>query len=424
MPDLHDNITRYARLLIKIGVNLQPGQPMRINAELGHRDFVRVVAAEAYKAGALYVDVAWSDALTHKTRYLHSEADGLDYAPEYMTARAREYLDRKFATLSLTGDEYPDAYEDIDPARMRRARMASQARTSFYSDAMMNDVVQWCVAGVPTPAWALKVFPGVPADQAVEKLWAEIFRVVRLNEPDPIAAWQAHDARLTAISKTLMAERVRAVRFFDPAPAEDGQPRTDLTVGLTRAPAWVAASAGTPEGTRFLPNMPTEEIFSTPDARLTRGWVRTSKPVFVMGKEVRDAYVRFEDGAVVDFRAGQGEDALRQLFEIDGARRLGEVALVDIRSPINQSGLVFGDTLFDENAACHIAFGKAYPPGVTGGSEMSPEALAELGVNVARAHEDVMIGTDTMNVTGIREDGSAIEVMVNGRFAPEMLSSE
>ena len=413
---MQDEITRYARLLIKIGVNLQPGQPLRLTAELGHRDFVRVVAAEAYKAGALFVDVVWSDALTHKARYQHSAAEALDYAPEYTTARAREYLDRKYASLGLTGDEYPDAYEDVDPARMRRARMASHARISFYADAMMNDAVQWCVAGVPTPAWAMKVFPDLPADQAVEKLWAEIFRVVRLNEPDPIAAWQAHDARLTAIAKTLVSERVRAVRFFDLTLAEDGQPRTDLTVGLTRAPAWVAASSATPEGTRFLPNMPTEEIFSTPDARLTRGWMRTSKPVFVMGKEVRDAYVRFEDGSVVDFRAGQGEDALKQLFEIEGARRLGEVALVDIRSPINQSGLVFGDTLFDENAACHIAFGKAYPPGVAGGSEMSPEALAELGVNVARAHEDVMIGTDTMDVTGIREDGSSLPVMRAGRF--------
>ena len=247
---MQDEITRYARLLIKIGVNLQPGQPMRITAELGHRDFVRVVAAEAYKAGALFVDVVWSDALTHKARYLHSAAEALDYAPEYTTARAREYLDRKYASLGLTGDEYPDAYEDVDPARMRRARMASQARISFYADAMMNDAVQWCVAGVPTPAWAIKVFPDLPADQAVEKLWAEIFRVVRLNEPDPIAAWQAHDARLTAIAKTLMAERVRAVRFFDPTPAEDGQPRTDLTVGLTRAPAWVAALGRGREGDR------------------------------------------------------------------------------------------------------------------------------------------------------------------------------
>ena len=413
---MHDQITRYAQLLIKIGVNLQPGQPLRIAAELGHRDFVRALVAEAYKAGALYVDVVWNDALTQKARYLSSAAEALDYAPEYMTARAREYLDRKYAALSLTGDEYPDAFEDVDPTVMRRARMASHARISFYMDAMMADTVQWCVAGVPTPAWAMKVFPGLPAEQAVERLWAEIFRVVRLNEADPIAAWRAHDARLGGIARTLMAEGVRAIHFVDPTPAEDGKARTDLTVGLTRAPVWVAASSTTPEGTRFLPNMPTEEIFTTPDARLTRGWARTSKPVFVMGKEVRDAYVRFEDGTVVEFRARQGEDALAQLFEIDGARRLGEVALVDAESPINRSGLVYGDSLFDENAASHIAFGKAYPTGVAGGSDLTAEALAELGVNTAKAHEDVMIGADAMDVDGIRADGSRLAVMRAGRF--------
>lgn len=413
---MNDALVRYARLLLQIGVNLQPGQPLSIGAELGHRDFVRILAEEAYKAGALFVDVNWNDALTQKQRFAHSADAHLDYAPDYLVARGREYLDRKFARLSLAGDEFPDAFEDVDPARMRRARMASHQKLSFYMDALMGDAVQWCVAGVPTPAWAARVFPGLSPDAAVSRLWEEIFRVTRLDASDPIAAWRAHDTRLNGIAAALKRERVRSLRFVDTALDGEGRPRTDLTVGLTDAPVWVAASSATPEGVRFLPNMPTEEIFTTPHAARTRGWARTSRPVYVMEHEVRDAWFRFEDGAVAEFGAARGQDALGQLFEIEGARRLGEVALVDVDSPINRSGLVFGDTLFDENAVCHIAFGKAYPAGIEGGRELSEDALVGMGMNVARAHADVMIGTQTMDVTGYLDDGGAVDVMRAGHF--------
>ncbi len=413
---MDEQIAAYARLLLQVGVNLQPGQPLRIDAELGHREFVRVAVAEAYRAGALYVEVNWSDPLCQRARFIHSQEAGLDFAPDFIAARAREYLDRKFATLSLTGDEFPDAFVGVDPGRMLRARMASHAKLAFFMDALMADAVQWCVAGVPTAAWASKVFPGATPAEAVALLWAEIFRLVRLDQPDPAAAWRAHDARLTGIAHTLMIEQVRAVHFLDAATDEHGQARTDLMVGLTDTPAWVGASSTTPEGFRFMPNMPTEEIFSTPHLGRTRGWVRTSKPVYMIEQEVRDAYFRFEDGFVTEFRATKGGDALAKFFEIDGTRRLGEVALVDIRSPISVSGLVYGDTLFDENAVCHIAFGKAYPAGVVGGRAMGAESLAAMGANEARAHSDVMIGTDTMDVTGLRLDGSGLPIMRAGKF--------
>lgn len=413
---MQDQITRYARLLIQIGVNLQPGQPLKINAELGHRDFVRTVTALAYQAGALFVDVMWNDPLVARARFEHSADAGLDYAPEYFTARARESLDRRYAVLSLTGEEYPDAFDGIDPARMRRSRLASYARVSFYSEALMADAVQWCVAAVPTVPWATRLFPGLSEAEAVARLWGHIFATTRLNEPDPIAAWRAHDQRLGNIARALERADIRALHFVDPTPGPDGKPSTDLTVGLTDRPAWVAAASHTPEGTRFLPNMPTEEIFSTPHRDRVNGHVRTSKPVRIMEQEVRDAWMRFADGVVVDFGAAHGEAALRQMFEIEGARSLGEVALVDVDSPINRSGLIFGDTLFDENAACHIAFGKAYPLGIQGGKTMDAEALKALGMNDAKNHDDVMIGTETMSVTGISAAGQRIPVMVNGKF--------
>jgi aminopeptidase len=214
---------------------------------------------------------------------------------------------------------------------------------------------------------------------------------------------------------------VRAVRFVDEALADDGMPATDLTVGLTDAPNWVAASAATPKGVRFLPNMPTEEVFTTPHRLRVNGYARTSKPGFPLEREIRDAYFKFVDGEVVDFSAKVGQDTLQQFFEIKGAKYLGEIALVDVRSPINQSGLTFYDTLFDENAVCHMAFGTAYPTGVTGAEAMSEDEQLAYGINKSDAHEDLMIGTPTMRVTGLCANGREVAVMREGRFVEEVI---
>jgi aminopeptidase len=214
----------------------------------------------------------------------------------------------------------------------------------------------------------------------------------------------------------MQAEQVRAVHLFDPALASDGKPATDLTIGLTDRPLWVGGSASTPAGVVFQPNMPTEEIFCTPHNERTEGYVRTSRPSYPMQREVDGAYFRFEQGEVVEFHAASGEDVLAQFFAIDGAKRLGEIALVDTRSPIFQSGRTYYEILFDENAACHFAFGEAYPECVEGGGSMSREELAALGVNGAETHVDFMVGTPTMNVTGITADGRRIPIMQAGQF--------
>jgi aminopeptidase len=416
-----DQQRRYAELLVKVGLNLQPNQCLIITSEIVHRDFVQLAVAEAYRAGAKYVHVDWGDPLSAKARLLHSADDNLDYVPEWVIGQFREYTNDHWARLSLTGEEFPGIFDDADPARMRRAGVARARQLRFYSEAMMSMQMQWCVAALPTPNWARKVFPDLPDDEAVSKLWSLILQTVRLNQPDPVAAWREHDRRLQRIVNFMAERQVRALRFLDSTPAEDGKPASDLTIGLTDAPVWVAAGNDTAVGARCFPNMPTEEVFTTPHRLRVNGYVRTSKPGFPLQREVDGAYFRFENGELAEFGAQKGEDTLAQFFQINGARHLGEVALVDVRSPINQAGVLFYNTLFDENAVCHFAFGKAYAEGMAGADALSPEQRVEAGVNESDTHCDLMIGTPTMDVIGHCADGSQVTIMERGEFVAEVV---
>jgi aminopeptidase len=408
--------THYADLLVRVGLNLQPGQALRIGAELPHADFVRLVVAAAYKAGARYIQVDWLDTPVQHARMLYSAPDHLDFFPDYEVARHRQMVDEGWARLALVGDAFPDIYDDVDPQVMRKLSLMRAQKLKFYMEASMANRFQWCVAAVPTLAWAKKIFPELTATAALRRLWSEVLRLTRADQPDPLAAWRRHNDMLKGMVALMAHNQFVAMRLFDPVLAEDGKPATNLTVGLTDKPIWIAAASLTPAGVEFFPNMPTEEIFSTPHNRRTMGWVRTSKPSFPLARRVENAYFRFEQGEVVEFRAAQGQDLLDQFFQIPGARRLGEIALVDVRSPVNQSGLLFFDTLFDENAVCHIAFGKAYPEGMAGADEMDDEQRAAAGVNSSDTHVDFMIGTATMHVYGQRADGNEVLIMENGRF--------
>ncbi len=412
----------YAELLIKLGVNLQPGQCLRLSCELEHADFTRAVVAAAYQAGARYVQVDWLDSPVTRDRLLYSEEGYLDTYPEYEVARHRQMLDEGWARLSLVGPAHPDALDAVDPARMRRAGMARSKKLEFYVQGVMNNQLRWCVAGVPTRAWAQQVYPDLPGDDAVESLWRMVLKTCRIDRKDPIAAWERHDHNLRAIAHFMDAERFQAVRYLDTAPGPDGKPNTDLTIGLTEHPKWIAASSQTPDGIPFLPNMPTEEIFSTPHRDRTEGWVRTSKPNFPFERKVDGAYFRFEAGELVEYRADVGEDVLDEFFEIEGSRRLGEVSLVDERSPINQANLIFYETLFDENAVSHIAFGRAYAEGMVGGNDLAPDEYEAVGINDSQTHVDFMIGSPTMRVIGIRADGNEVTIMEDGQFVPTVLT--
>ncbi len=411
----------YARLIIRGGVNLQPGQSLLIRAELGHREFVRRLVAEAYGAGARYVELRWSDPLSSRERFKRIDPRYLDFVPGFEEAWRREVLEDGWASVRLTGEEYPGALEDVDPGLMRRQQAAWNSRLKFYQEGVMKNEIAWCVAAVPTVPWARKLFPDMEAEPAYRRLWELVLRICRADRTDPLQAWAEHVASLKRVAAFMDRHQVRSIRYLDERPGPDGRPSTDLTVGLTDRPAWNGGSSTSRRGLSFLANIPTEEVFSTPHNRRARGWARTSRPAFPFDREVSEAWFRFEDGELVEWRAARGQEVLDELFQMRGARRLGELALVDVRSPIHQAGVVFHETLFDENAACHIAFGRAYPEGVRGGGALGREELEGLGVNESDAHEDFMIGTPTMRVLGARADGGEVLIMRDGMFTDEAL---
>ncbi len=416
MNNLHDLQLRYADLVARFGINLQPGQNVLISAEVITRDFVALLVEACYRAGAGFVQIQWEEPRTKRAHMLHAPDKAIDEIPEFEKARYQQLTQEKWARIALSSEEIPSFLDDVDPNRLSRQRRARSRAFKSYVEAQMSMQFQWCVVAVPTEAKAKQVFPDLSPEEGFGKLWGLVLQMVRADQEDPVAAWRAHDAQLKKVAAFMAKNKVRAIRYFDATVAEDGKACTDLTVGLTDAPLWVGGSGFTPEGVEFMANMPTEEVFCTPHRMKAHGWTRTSKPIYPLQREVLGAYFRFENGECVEARAQQGEAVLKQFLDIDGARRLGEVSLVDVRSPVNQTGLVFYDTLFDENASCHIAFGKAYSECVEGAEKMSEEERVAFGLNHSDAHEDFMIGTPTMDVLGTRADGSTIDIMRAGRF--------
>ncbi len=426
------DLEQYAHLLIRVGVNLQPGQSLDIRTEPIHREFALKLAEAAYDAGAKFVAIEYNDMRLQSIRVRKNTPEELEHLPSYIEDIALERKEDRWAAISLVGEEDPGLPAQLDPNKLRVLQTAEYRATMPWRTSMMEMKQQWNVAALPTPAWAQKVFPDLPAEEALPRFWQEIRRIIRLDADDPVAAWQTHLSNLAAARQTLQSKQVRALHFFDPAPGPDGKPSTDLTIGLTDRPHWAGGNSGL--GTEadqeggdaaapvFLPNIPTEELFTTPHRLRVNGWTRTSRPSFPFRREVADAYFRFEDGLVVDFSAGEGQETYEQFFDVEGTRRLGEVALVDVSSPIFKSGLTYYNTLFDENAACHVAFGKAYPIGLEGGADLSEEELAEAGVNNSDLHQDVMIGTATLDVTGHLSDGSKLAIMREGRYTPAVLA--
>ncbi len=414
-------LQQYAALLVRTGVNLQKGQSLVIRSELAHAELVRLLVAEAYALGADYVHIDWVDTLTQRAMLLNTDVEQWKL-PQFEVQRHQQMVDERWARLALVGPEAPFAFDDVPPERTRTVAVTRSRAVRFYMEAVMANQMQWCVAAVPTAAWAERVYPNLPPQEAMAALWHDILHFVRADQPDPLAAWAEINGTLKNAADYMQRERVRTVHLFDPTPGPDGKPSTDLRIGLTDRPLWVGGSAATPAGVVFQPNMPTEEIFCTPHNGRTEGYVRTSRPSYPMQREVDGAYFRFENGEVVEFHAAAGEDVLAQFFTINGARRLGEIALVDGGSPIFQSGRVYYEILFDENAACHMAFGEAYPECVEGGGTMSRDQLTALGVNEAETHVDFKVGTPTMDVWGLTEDDRRIPIMRGGRFTAEVRS--
>ncbi|MFW6313594.1 MAG: aminopeptidase [Spirochaetota bacterium] len=403
-----DAAQAYADLILA-NVNLQPSQSLLVKAEPAHWDFVTVLASRAYDHGARYVHVVAEHALLHRARVEHSRREHLGYVPDFRRDRNDLLLDEGWAIVSIKSPDDPDALAGIDAQRNGIVQKAIAEVDYPYRNAVLADKLRWIVVAIPTPKWAAKVL-GKPADEtAAEELWNLMVPILRLDAPDPPAAWRSHDETLQTRRRTMDALELDAIRF-------DG-PGTELTVGLSERSVWIGGGSTSPDGRAFIPNLPTEEVFTTPDCRRAEGRVVVTRPVQVLGAIVEGAWMEFTGGRVTACGASSGGEMLERYFEIDErARYLGELALVDTGSPVYRSGLVFYNTLFDENAASHIALGSSYPKCIRGGDSLSGEEYREAGGNQSTVHTDFMVGSSEVTVTGIRKDGGEVPIITDGVF--------
>lgn len=380
-----------------------------MTAPLDALPLARRITEHAYRAGASLVTTLFADDEATLARYRYAPDESFDKAPVWLLDGVATAYKSGAARLAITGAN-PALLSSQDPEKVGRANKALSKAMRPALDIITRHEINWTIVASATPAWAKLVFPHDDEPTATEKLWDAIFESTRLNVADPIAGWKQHAANLQARVKLLNDKRYHSIHFRGPG--------TDLRVGLADDHLWAGGGAIAGNGIFGMANMPTEEVFTTPHAERTQGTVTSSKPLSHQGTLIEDIRVRFENGRITEANASKGEAVLRRMIETDeGARKLGEVALVPHSSPIAQSGILFWNTLFDENAASHVALGQAYSTCLKGGEKMSPEELAKRGANESLIHVDWMIGSGAMNVDGIFPDGSAEPLMRNGEWA-------
>jgi aminopeptidase len=385
-----ERLTRYAELAVRVGANVQEGQLVEVLGRVEHAPVVRAVAAAAYRAGARYVDVYYSDQHLRRALIEHAAEDVLSWTPPWLLERARHIGDERAAVVALTGDAEPELLADLPGERVGKARMLELAEEN---NRQINEQLNnWTVVGVPNEGWSKQMFGEADA----ERLWELVEFCVRLDEDDPVQAWREHVARIGRRARELNELKVDALHFTGPG--------TDLRIGLLPESRWQGCESETAEGLAYVANMPTEEVFTTPDLRRTEGVVRSTRPLALYGQIVKGLEVRFEGGRIVDVTADEGADVVRgQLKTDEHAPFLGEVALVDGTSRIGKTGMTFFDTLFDENATCHVAYGSAYAEAVEGG--------VIDGVNVSTVHTDFMIGGPEIAVDAQTADGTVVPLL-------------
>ncbi|GAC1501309.1 MAG: aminopeptidase [Bradyrhizobium sp.] len=402
-------LDRLAEVAIKVGLALKPGQDLLLTAPSAALPLVRKVAEHAYKAGAGLVTPILSDEAVTLARYRFAADDGFDRAAGWLYEGMAKAFAANTARLAIVGDN-PMLLSGEDPARVARA---SKANSIAYQPALEKIVgfdVNWNIIAYPSASWAKQVFPGDEEDVAVAKLADAIFAASRVDNDNPVAAWQTHNAALARRTDWLNAQRFSALHYSGPG--------TDLMVGLADGHEWVGGASTAKNGIVCNQNIPTEEVFTTPHARRVSGHVVSSKPLSYQGSLIDGISVRFEQGRTVEARAARGEEVLNKVLDTDeGARRLGEVALVPHSSPISSSGLLFYNTLFDENAACHIALGQCYSKCFVGGDRLSPEQIAAHGGNKSFIHIDWMIGSNQTDIDGVHADGRRVPVFRRGEWA-------
>lgn len=403
-------LKKYASLAVCTGINIEKGQLLVIRASVKDHEFVELCVKEAYEAGAGKVSVVWNDENISHMSYEYETTESLSFVPDWVVERTRYQQERGAAFLTIDS-ETPGLMADIDQDKLQTVRLEYMKRMKPFQAYTMNNIGQWCIIALPGKKWAKKVFPEKGEDEAVDALWEAILQAVRINEDnDPVAEWKAHDEELMRHCKLLNEYNFDRLHFV----SELG---TDLYVGLVKDHVWSGGGNYSKSGTFFNANIPTEEVFCMPDRNRVDGKVFASKPLSHAGKVIEDFWFSFRDGIVIDYGAKKEKDALTKLLDTDeGSRHLGEVALISYDSPISNQNILYFNTLFDENASCHLALGRCYPENIKGGEEMSEEELLSHGGNQSMNHVDFMFGTKEMRVTGIENDGTEVEIFRNGNF--------
>ena len=408
---MEQKMKEYAALLVRVGLNIQPGQTLIISSPTDCASFARLCATAAYDAGCREVVMSWHDDVLDRERYLRADDAVFDEVPEWRRHFYNDYAASGAAYLAIAADD-PDSMRGVDATRINRSRLARDKYLDTFNRAQMNNVMPWCVASVPVKAWAEKVFPGEDTDTAMGKLWDAILETVRVDgSGNAVEAWQKHLAMLAERKDKLNALRLRSLHYTNSL-------GTDLTIELPEGHLWAAGSATTPGGQTFVANLPTEEIFTAPKRDGVNGVVCASLPLVVHGNVVEGIRFVVKDGKIVEATATRGEEFLRAAISVDeGASHFGEVALVPYDSPISNQGILYYNTLFDENARCHIAFGEAYPECIEGGEALSKDELLARGLNQSAMHEDFMVGTADLRITGTTCEGQEVPVFTDGNFA-------
>ncbi|MFD1672980.1 aminopeptidase [Agrilactobacillus yilanensis] len=407
-PTFNQQLKKYAQLIVKTGINVQAGDTVVLQIAVTQTQLAHHIVQQAYTLGAAEVLVVWADSFVQKQLLTQADKTRLTAQPDYRKAEIDYWLSHQAKRISVMSTA-PNALADVDPERIHLFQTAAGQLQQTLRRATQNNDVSWTVVAAAEPDWAQIVFPDLTPTAAEAALWQEIFKTTRVDQPDPVQAWAAHDAQLRQKATWLNDLQFDALHYQAPG--------TDLTVGLPKAHFWSAASSQNAHGQRFMANMPTEEVFTAPDHRRIDGTVTATKPLSYAGQMLDGLEFTFKAGQVVQATAKTGQTLLTQLLSTDdGAKSLGEVALVPVTSPIAQADLVFHNTLFDENASNHLALGSAYPFSIKAGTKMNPLALQKAGLNQSLIHVDFMVGSEQMAIDGLTKTGQVVPIFRNGTW--------
>ena len=404
-------VKKYCELILKVGVNLYKGQCLVINSSTGNMEFALKLAETAYELGAKYVELITFSNRLKKSRVENiSDEKELEFIPVFPTVRNFEMISNDWAYVRVDNLEEIDELKNIDAEKFGVLTKKELESNSTMSAAVSGAKIPWCIVGAPGPLWAAKVFAQEPSGKTTDKFTEMLIKVLRLDKTDPVAEWRSLGEKLIQRSNILTKMNLDKLIFEGPG--------TNLEIGLNKDTNWKGGPAIAANGRAFIPNIPTEEVFTTPDFRRTNGKVKVTKPVKVLENSLNGIWFEFKDGKVIDFGADSNKEILEKFLNTDdGARYLGEVALVDKNSEVHKSGLIFNSILYDENAACHIALGRGFPTCFPNKDELTtPEEMKKYGCNYSLVHTDFMIGSEAINVTGVTQDGKKVEIIKDGEF--------